>query len=77
MDTGGEGEGGRGRSYTGGTAYFESYAATFIRQAPSDERNTDQLPVEVAGALVDTDDSDLPRVGARSDWEFGGGSVAG
>lgn len=75
MDTVREGKGGRGRSDTGRPAYFESYLETFIRQAPAGERDTDQLSLTLAGALLDTDDTYLLGSRAGSNGESGSGAV--
>ena len=75
MDTVGEVQGGSDQSDTGGTAYIEPYFAAFICPASAGERDTDQLLVALAGALVDTDDAYLPGAGTGSDGEPGGGAV--
>ena len=57
------------RSNTGGAAHFESYLETFVCPAPAGERDTNQLPVALAGTLVDTDDADILGACAGPDWE--------
>lgn len=52
--------GGGGGCYTAWAAYFQSYAEALIRTASAGERYPDQLPVALAGAFFDTDDTDLP-----------------
>ena len=76
MDTGGYGEGSGSGGYTSGSANIESYLAVFICPTLAGERDTDQLPGSLAGALVDTDDADLPGTCAEPDWESGGGALA-
>ena len=44
-----------------------THTAPQLRPAPADERNTDQLPITLAGALVDSDDTHLPGACAGSD----------
>ena len=53
----------------------DPHAATQLCPTPADARHPDQLPVPLAGALVDPDDAGLPGTGAGSDREPGVGAV--
>ena len=46
-----------------------------LRPPPADERNPYQLPVTLAGALVDSDDAYIPGACAGPDGELGDGAV--
>ena len=56
---GGETCRGAGRDCAGETCRH-SHAAAQLCPAPADERHPDQLPLTLAGALVDSDDAHLP-----------------
>ena len=43
-----------------GEADRDPHAAPQLRATPVDERHSDQLPITLAGALVDSDDAHLP-----------------
>ena len=60
VDTSGYGEGSGSWHDTIGAAHIESYFEALICTAPAGERDTDQLPESLAGALVDTDDVEIP-----------------
>ena len=53
-------------------AGWGTYAAPQLRQASTDEWHTDQLPVTLAGALVDPDDAHLPELmlGSTGVWQW-------
>ena len=53
----------------------DSHASTFLCPSSSDARSPDKLSLPLAGALVDTDDADIPGAGAGSDEESGNGAV--
>ena len=52
---------------TAGTSHIESHSQALIRTSSADARDPNKLPVTLVGTLVDPDNSDLPRAGARSD----------
>ena len=53
-----------------------SHPATQLRTPPVDEQHTDQLPVALAGTLVDPDDAHLPGVGTGPVTEPGPGPMS-
>ena len=60
-------ESGATRSNTAGPGGDYSHVPPQLRPPPADERHPDQLLVALAGALVDSDDADLPGTCAGSD----------
>ena len=56
MDKGGGREGRGAWRHIAGTPHIKPHAASQQRPSPFDARDTDQLPVTLAGTLVDPDD---------------------
>ena len=48
---------------------WHSHASPQLRTAPADERHPHQLPVTLAGTLIDSDDAHIPGACAGSNWE--------
>ena len=53
----------------------DSHAASQLCPPSADERDTDQLPVTLAGALFDSDDTDIPGACAGPDGQSGDGAM--
>ena len=71
---GGETRCGTGRDCTR-EAGWNPHAAPQLRPSPADEQDSHQLSVTLAGALVNTDDTDLLGASAGPVGEIGGSAV--
>ena len=77
MALGAEGgrESGATRSIAADPRGRHSHVSPQLRPTPADERHPHQLPVALAGALVDSDYADIPGACAGPDGEFDDGAV--
>ena len=61
---------------TSRTPHIQSYPQALLRPPPAGEQHRHQLPVALAGALVDPDHVDLPGTGAGPDGKLGVGAMS-